>query len=83
MPDLAADISYLDASLRFPLTPRLALRLIYRNQWESIRDWHYNRVDTTPVITANVNNPPTLLMLDSGPQDYRVNWFGVMFQIKL
>jgi hypothetical protein len=35
------------------------------------------------VITANVNNPPTLLMLDSGPQDYRVNWFGVMFQIKL
>ena len=83
MPDLAADISYLDASLRFPLTPRLGLRLVYRNQWESIRDWHYNRVDTTPVITANVNNPPTLLMLDSGPQDYRVNWFGVMFQIKL
>ena len=83
MPDLAADISYLDASLRFPLTPRLALRLVYRNQWESIRDWHYNKVDTTPVITANVNNPPTLLMLDSGPQDYRVNWFGVMFQIKL
>lgn len=83
MPDLATDISYLDASLRFPLTPRLALRLIYRNQWESIRDWHYNRVDTTPVVTANVNNPPTLLMLDSGPQDYRVNWFGVMFQIKL
>jgi hypothetical protein len=83
MPDLATDISYLDASLRFPLTPRLALRLVYRNQWESIRDWHYNRVDTTPVITANVNNPPTLLMLDSGPLDYRVNWFGVMFQIKL
>lgn len=83
MPDLAADISYLDASLRFPLTPRLALRLVYRNQGESIRDWHYNRVDPTPVITAKVNNPPPLLKLDSGPQDYRVNWFGVMFQIKL
>ena len=83
MPDLANDISYLDASLRFPLTPRLALRLIYRNQWESVRDWHYLKVDTTPVITANVNNPPAQVMLDSGPQDYRVNWFGVMLQIKL
>ncbi len=71
MPDLANDISYLDASLRFPLTPRLALRLIYRNQWESVRDWHYLKVDTTPVITANVNNPPTRVMLDSDPQDYR------------
>lgn len=83
MPDLATDISYLDASLRFPLTNRVALRLVYRNQWESVRDWHYQKVDTTPVITANVNNPPTLLMLDSGPKDYRVNWFGVTMQIKL
>jgi len=83
MPDLATDISYLDASLRFPLTPRLSLRLVYRNQWEAIRDWHYQKVDTTPVVTANVNAPPTIVVLDSGPKDYRVNWFGVMMQVKL
>ena len=83
MPDLATDISYLDANLRFPLTERVALRLVYRNQWEAVRDWHYQKVDTTPVVTNNVNNPPTIVVLDSGPKDYRVNWFGVMFQIKL
>ncbi len=83
MPDLATDISYLDASLRYALTDRVALRLVYRNQWEAIRDWHYRNLAATPVVTANVANPPTVVILDSGPQDYRVNWFGVMFQIKL
>lgn len=83
LPDLATDISYLDESLRFPLTDRLALRLVYRNQWEAVRDFHYQQVDKTPVVTANVNNPPTIVVLDSGPKDYRANWFGVMFQIKL
>lgn len=83
MPDLATDISYLDASLRFPLTDRLALRFIYRNQWEAVRDWHYRNLAATPVVTANVANPPAVVVLDGGAQDYRVNWFGVMFQIKL
>jgi hypothetical protein len=83
MPDMAIDASYLDASLRFPLTPRFSARLIYRNQWERIRDWHYRNLDGTPVVAANPANAPTLVGLDGGPMDYRVNWYGVMFQIKL
>lgn len=84
MPDLATDINYLDASLNIPLTPRISTRLFYRYQKEHIRDWHYRNLDTTPVVPgANANAVPTVLMLDAGPDDYRVNWFGVMVQYKL
>ncbi len=82
-PDMATDVNYLDASLRIPLTTRFSARLIYRHQAETIRDWHYLNVDTTPVVANNANATPTALMLDGGPQSYRVDWFGVMFQIKL
>jgi len=84
MPDLATDVNYLDANLRIPLTPRLSARLIYRYQKEVIRDWHYTNLDATPVVLgANANAVPTAVILDGGPQNFRVDWFGVMFQIKL
>ncbi len=83
MPDTAIDASYLDASLRFPLTARLSARLVYRNQWEKIRDFHYRGLDASPVIAPNPAALPTIVVLDGGPMDYRVNWFGVMFQVKL
>ena len=84
-PDLAADVNTLDASLRYPFTKRLSARLIYRYQKETIRDWHYTNLDAAPVVLANANAAalPTAVLLDGGPQSYRVNWFGVMFQIKL
>jgi hypothetical protein len=85
MPDLAIDTSYLDASLRFPLTERLAARLVYRFQREDIRDWHYQNVDSTPVVLGAQGAAalPTAVVLDGGPDDYNVNWFGVLFQLKL
>jgi hypothetical protein len=85
MPDLALDINYLDASLRFPLTERLAARLLYRFQKESIRDWHYRNLDATPVVLGGqgAGALPTAVVLDGGPDDYTVDWFGVMFQLKL
>jgi hypothetical protein len=84
MPDLATDIHFLDASLRVPLTSRLAARLIYRYQKETIRDWHYRGLDSTPVVLGgNAAALPTIVSLDGGPQNYEVNWFGLMLQIKL
>lgn len=85
MPDLALDTNYLDASLRFPLTQRLSARLVYRYQKESIRDWHYRNLETTPVVLGGngAAGLPTALMLDGGASDYKVNWYGVMLQIKL
>lgn len=84
MPDLATDITYLDASLRIPLTPRVAARLLYRHQRETIRDWHYYNLESSPVVPgANANALPTAVLLDGGPQSYRVDWAGVMLQIKL
>ena len=82
MPDLTIEINYLDASLRFPFSERLSALLLYRFQKETIRDWHYQNLDTTPVV-GNSNALPIAVMLDGGPQDYNVNWFGVMIQIKL
>lgn len=84
MPDMAADANYLDANLRIPITERISARLVYRYQKEVIRDWHYRNLDTTPVVLgANANAAPTAVQLDAGPEDYRVNWYGVIFQVKL
>ena len=76
---------YVDASLRFPLTDRLGARLVYRLQKESIRDWHYRNLQATPVVLGNQGAAalPTAVVLDGGPENYNVNWFGVLFQIKL
>jgi len=82
MPDLALDIDYLDASLRYPLTDRLAVRLFYRHQKEHIRDWHYQNLDAIPVV-GNPAALPTAVVLDSGPHDFKVGWYGVMMQIEL
>lgn len=84
MPDLATDVGYLDASLSIPLTARITTRLFYRYQKESIRDWHYRNLAATPIVPgANAAALPNVLMLDAGPYDYRVNWYGVMVQLKL
>jgi hypothetical protein len=85
MPDLATDTSYIDASLRIPLTQRVAARLVYRYQKETIRDWHYRNLDSTPVALGGqgAGALPTAVVLDGGPDNYKVNWFGVLFQLKL
>lgn len=82
MPDLATDVDLLDLSLRVPLSKAWAVRFVYRYQAEKIRDWHYYGLLSTPVVTANVNNLPTGALLDAGPTNYRVDWYGAMFQLK-
>lgn len=85
MPDLATDARYLDASFRYPLSARITARLVYRFQTESIRDWHYQNLDAQPVVPAanGAAGLPTLVGLDGGRYNYRVNWYGVMLQLKL
>ncbi len=82
MPDQTVDINYLDASLRYPLSARVSARLVYRYQHEAIRDWHYQNLDTNPVVGTPAALP-TAVILDGGPRDYNANWFGVMIQITL
>jgi hypothetical protein len=83
MPDMVTDINYLDTTLRFQLTTRLSCRFVYRYQKESIRDWHYQNLDSTPVVITTPAAAPTAVILDGGPHDYNVNRFGVIVQIKL
>ncbi len=83
LPDMTTAINYLDVILRFQLTPRLSCRFVYRYQQESINDWHYQNLDSTPVVVASPSAAPTAVILDGGPHNYNVNRFGVIFQIKL
>ena len=85
MPDLATDARYLDASFRYPLTARITARFLYRYQTETIRDWHYQNLDALPVVPAanGAAGLPTVVALDGGRYNYRVNWYGVMLQLKL
>ncbi|MBL9200750.1 MAG: MtrB/PioB family outer membrane beta-barrel protein [Opitutaceae bacterium] len=82
MPDLATDVDYLDVGVRVPLSASWAVRLVYRYQAEKIRDWHYYGLATTPVVAGNVANLPTGALLDAGPTNYRVDWYGAMVQLK-
>ncbi|HEY4246490.1 MAG TPA: MtrB/PioB family outer membrane beta-barrel protein [Lacunisphaera sp.] len=82
LPDMATDVNYLDATLRFQLTERLSCRFVYRYQRENIRDWHYQNLESTPVVTASPASLPTAVILDGGPQNYNVNRYGVILQIK-
>jgi hypothetical protein len=81
MPDLEFDMDYLDASLRYPLTDALSVRLFCRYQKERIRDWHYRNLELAPVIGAPAALP-TAVILDSGPHDFEVSWYGIMMQIE-
>ena len=82
MPDIATDIDYLDVGVRVPLSPSWSVRFVYRYQREAIRDWHYYGLAATPVVAGNVANLPTGALLDAGPTNFRVNWYGAMFQLK-
>ncbi len=84
MPDLANDIGYLDASLRIPIDKSWALRLLYRRQNETIRDWHYSGLTATPVVlnNNNANALPTAILLDGGPRNFSTGWYGAMVQHK-
>lgn len=83
MPDLSTDIYYLDASLRYKLTELWSVRFIYRYQKENIVDWHYQNLAASPVVLgANPAALPTAILLDGGPYDYQVSWYGVSFQYK-
>ena len=83
MPDLATDIGYLDASLRIPINATWTARLQFRHQREEIRDWHYTGLATTQVVPGNnAAALPTATLLDGGPTDFRVQWYGVSVQMK-
>ena len=75
--DLTFKQNILETSLLVPITKVFAARFYYRFEDSKIRDWHYDGVRDNPVPAANA------VYLDSGPQDYRANVFGVFFRMLL
>src|SRR5690606_11739495 len=65
-PDLRFRQNIAEASLVYPLSRQLALRLLLRHEDGEIRDWHYDGVEANPVPAANQQT-----YLDAGPSDYR------------
>ncbi|MDP1610991.1 MAG: MtrB/PioB family outer membrane beta-barrel protein [Sulfuritalea sp.] len=72
--DLKTSQHVLNASLLIPMSKASSVRLLYRYEAGKIRDWHYDGVSANPTPAANQQT-----YLDSGPQDYRTNTFGVLF----
>ena len=81
MPDIVTAQNIFDAGLVIPVSKQVAMRLLYRYESGMISDWHYQGLDASPVAAANIANLPTAVVLDGGPQDYRVHVIGVFFQI--
>jgi hypothetical protein len=64
-------------SVVVPVNKMLSIRLLLRHESGRVRDWHYEGLAETPMPTNNS------LYLDAGPQDYRVNLVGLLFQVRL
>lgn len=76
--DLKTTQHILAASLLIPLSKASSMRLLYRYETGKIRDWHYDGVAANPAPAANQQT-----YLDSGPQDYKTNTFGVLFNFEM
>jgi hypothetical protein len=75
--DITFTQNIVESSLLVPINKTFAVRLFYRFENGKIRDWHYDGVAENPVPgTGSV-------YLDSGPQDYRTNVFGVFLRMML
>lgn len=66
-----------NASVFVPITKTVTMRLLYLYESGKIRDWHYDGVAANPMPANNA------LYLDSGPQDYRTQTYGLLFQFRL
>jgi hypothetical protein len=76
MPELRTRQTFVEAGLLVPINRTFSVRALWRHERATVRDWHYDGVATTPTA-GNV------VYLDSGPQDYRVNLFGLFLRISL
>ncbi len=59
-----------------PLTKRVSLRVFDYFEFGSINDWHYLGFDTNRTYDHRVYT-------DGGPQNYKANVFGVLFNVQL
>lgn len=75
-PDLTYDLHVFDASLRFPISRKTAVRFFYHFQAGKIADFHYNGLDQGTVVGNQV-------FLDAGPSDYRVHVLGAFLQVTM
>jgi hypothetical protein len=65
----------LSINLLIPLQKKSTVRLLYRHESGTVKDWHYTGIPmAASAAEANAN-----LSLDAGPQDYHTNVFGVMY----
>ncbi|WP_431600039.1 MtrB/PioB family outer membrane beta-barrel protein [Stenotrophomonas sp.] len=75
-PEMTYRINSLTASIRMPLSQRLAMRLF--GTWErgTILDWHYAGLDTDRTYG-------NMIYVDGGPVSYEASLVGVMIELKL
>ena len=76
-PDLLFEQRTAEATAVVPLAARLSLRLLYRYERAQIHDWHYDGID---VNSMPANNSA---YLDTGPQSYKVHFFGALFRFDM
>lgn len=70
--DLGFTQNTVDVSLSMRLSKAATMRVMYRWEKASIRDWHYDGVDSNPSPAANMQT-----YLDGGPKDYKTNTVGL------
>jgi hypothetical protein len=76
-PDMTYTQNVVSANVVFPIDKSWSMRLMWASEWTHVNDWHYAGVDANPTGVAGTGYNTSTLYLDAGPQDYRVNVFGI------
>lgn len=75
-PELRYKLNVFDMSLRYPISPNIAVRFFYHFEMGKLVDWHYNGLEQSTVV----NN---VIYLDAGPRNYRANILGAFLHMTL
>ncbi|MCL2344404.1 MAG: MtrB/PioB family outer membrane beta-barrel protein, partial [Desulfobulbus sp.] len=79
LPDMTTTMHNLEVDLIKNFTKSLAVRLMYRLDKYSVKDWHYDYLDTA---TNAAGVPAGYMASDMGTLNFNINTFGAFLQYK-
>ncbi len=82
-PDMVYQLSTLNFNVYVPVNKQVTARFFWNAEWGRVVDWHYDGVANNPTGGAGTAFNVNMLYLDTGPQKWRTNLFGVLVRVDL
>ena len=82
--DMTTNIKTLEVNFFVPVSKQLSARFMFQQERGTISDYHYEGLNPANLVMWGAQGAggapisPTGVLMDTGPQDYRVTVFGIM-----